>query len=360
MTRGFFEAKDHENLILHHDARTGLKAIVAVYSTALGPALGGVRFHPYARDEDAVDDALRLARAMAHKNALAGLALGGGKAVIVGDPTTDKTPELLAAYAHVVQSLEGGYVTACDAGTTTEDMDLIARDCSYVVGTSTRRGGAGDPSVLTAYGVFRGMVACAEHVWGTQSLAGRRVGVAGVGKVGARLVRLLTKNGASVVISDVYDQAVDLVRRAHPEVDVAVDTDALIRSDLDVYAPCAMGGSLDDHTVPRIRARIVCGAENNQLVRESLAADLHHRRVVYAPDYVVNAGGVIHVAQELGGAGGREAELRVAAIYDTTKEILEHAAEQGIPPAAVAQQRAEERIRTADHARRHAAPEVRP
>ncbi|WP_329052954.1 valine dehydrogenase [Amycolatopsis sp. NBC_01488] len=351
MTRGFFEAKDDENLIFHHDAYTGLKAVVAIYSTALGPALGGLRFYPYARGEDAVDDAIRLARAMAHKNALAGLALGGGKAVIIGDPSTDKTPELLRAYAQVVQSLEGRYVTACDAGTSTEDMDLIARDCTYVVGTSTSRGGAGDPSLLTAYGVFRGMAACAEHVWGTPSLAGRRVGVAGVGKVGTRLVQLLVENGASVLISDIHDEAIDVARRAHPAVDVAVDTDNLIRSDLEIYAPCAMGGSLDDHAVSQIRARIVCGAENNQLQRESLAADLHHRQVVYAPDYVVNAGGVIHVAQELGGAGGREAELRVAAIYETTKEILERAAEQGISPAVIAQQRAEERIRTADRGR---------
>ncbi|EFL12597.1 predicted protein [Streptomyces sp. AA4] len=347
----FFDKIGHENIVFHHDSRAGLKAIIAVYSTALGPALGGVRFHAYSSAENALSDALRLSQAMAYKNALAGLALGGGKAVIIGDPASDKTDALWRAYGRVVNSLRGSYITAPDSGTTATDMDAIARDCSYVAGRSRENSGTGDPSPATAYGVFRAMVACAEHVWGSPSLAGRRVGVAGVGKVGTALVKRLLQGGASVVVSDISDRAVEAVRRDHPEVDVAVDTEALASADLDVYAPCALGGALDAHAVARLRARVVCGAANNQLAHDSVADDLHAQRVLYAPDYVVNAGGVIHAAQELAGLNReREAAVRVGRIYETTAEILCQAAEDDVPPLKVAQQRADERIRSAETA----------
>lgn len=347
----FFDKVGHEEIVFHHDSRSGLKVIIAEYSTALGPALGGVRFHPYASTEDALADALRLSQAMAYKNALAGLALGGGKAVIIGDPASGKTDALWRAYGRAVNSLRGSYITAPDSGTSTTDMDAIARDCSYVVGRSRENRGAGDPSPSTAYGVFRAMVACAEQVWGAPSLADRRVGVAGVGKVGMLLVKRLLKGGASVVVSDISDRAIETVRREHPEVDVATDTDALVSSDLDVYAPCALSGALDAHAVAHLRARVVCGAANNQLAHESIADDLHAQRVLYAPDYVVNAGGVIHVAQELAGPNReREAAVRVAQIYETTAEILCQAAEDDVPPLTVAQQRADERIRQAETA----------
>src|SRR5213078_2151410 len=228
-----------------------LKAIIAIYSTALGPALGGTRFHPYETEAEALHDVLELSRAMAYKNALAGLDLGGGKAVIWGDPQRDKSEPLLRAYGRFVQSLGGRYYTACDVGTYTVDMDVVARECRYVTGRSVEHGGAGDSSILTAYGVFQGMRACAGHRWGTQTLAGRRVGITGVGKVGLHLVGHLLEDRATVVVADVSADAIDRVRAAYPGavVEVAADDGALVRADLDVYAPSALGGSLNDETV---------------------------------------------------------------------------------------------------------------
>jgi valine dehydrogenase (NAD+) len=215
---GVFErASGHEQVVFCHDEPTGLKAIIAVYSTALGPALGGTRFYPYATEQDALEDVLNLARGMAYKAALAGLDLGGGKAVIIGDPATVKTEALLRAYGRFVQSLNGRYYTACDVGTSSPDMDHVARECEYVTGRTVAHGGAGDSSVLTAYGVFQGMRAAAQFTWGAPTLAGRTVGIAGVGKVGRHLVRHLLEDGAEVVITDVDDRAVAAVRAEHPE-----------------------------------------------------------------------------------------------------------------------------------------------
>ena len=201
-------AAEHEQVVFCNDAATGLKAIIAIHSTALGPALGGTRFHPYGSTDDAVRDVLNLSRGMSYKAALAGLDLGGGKAVIIGDPATDKNEPLLRAYGRFVQSLHGRYYTACDVGTFSEDMDVVARECSFVTGRTVAHGGAGDSSVLTAYGVFQGMRAAAEYVWGEPGLAGRTVGVAGVGKVGHHLVGHLIQDGASVVVTDVSPAAV--------------------------------------------------------------------------------------------------------------------------------------------------------
>jgi valine dehydrogenase (NAD+) len=231
----------HEQVVFCQDEGSGLRAIIGIYSTALGPALGGTRFHPYPSEAAALADVLALSHGMAYKNALAGLDHGGGKAVILGDPERDKSEALLRAYGRFVQSLGGRYYTACDVGTYVSDMDVVARECDFVTGRSEAAGGAGDSSVLTAYGVFQGMRASAEHVWGTPSLAGRRVGVAGVGKVGSHLVRHLLADGAHVVVTDVSERAVELVRKRHPEVDAVDDTDALVRADLDVYAPSAQG-----------------------------------------------------------------------------------------------------------------------
>src|SRR5919108_1995634 len=223
----------HEQVVFCHDETSGLKAIIAIYSTALGPALGGTRFYPYASEDDALADVLNLSRGMAYKNALAGLDHGGGKAVIMGPPATDKTEALLRAYGRFVQSLNGRYYTACDVGTYSEDMDVIARESRFVTGRTVAHGGAGDSSVLTAYGVFQGMRAAAETVWGSPSLRGRRVGVEGVGKVGHRLVEHLREDGADVVITDVSAAAVARVRARHPEVEVVADNDALVRTELD-------------------------------------------------------------------------------------------------------------------------------
>jgi len=335
----------HEQVVFCQDEATGLRAIIAVYSTALGPALGGTRFYPYPSEDAALEDVLNLSRGMAYKNALAGLDHGGGKAVIVGDPNQIKTEALLRAYGRFVHSLGGRYYTACDVGTYVHDMDVIARETPFVTGRSPSDGGAGDSSILTAYGVFQGMRASAEYLWGTPSLRGRRVGVAGVGKVGSYLVSHLLDDGASLVVTDVSEQAVARVRALHPQVDVADSTAELVRTtDLDVYAPCALGGALDDDTVAALHARIVCGGANNQLAHPGVEKLLADRGILYAPDYVVNAGGVIQVADEIHGFDFERAKAKAKRIYDTTQKIFTVAATENIPPAVAADRLAERRM----------------
>ena len=331
----------HEQVSFRADEATGLRSIIALYSTALGPGLGGTRFYPYASEQDALDDVLNLSTAMAYKNALAGLDHGGGKAVIIGDPARDKTEALLRAYGRFVDSLGGRYVTACDVGTYVADMDVVAQETRWATGRSEANGGAGDSSVLTAFGVFQGMRASAEHIWGTPTLAGRRVGIAGVGKVGVHLVDHLLADGASVVVTDVSSTAVERVRSAHAEVEVAPNADTLAAADLDVYSPCAMGGALSDEVASVLQARIVCGAANNQLAHPGTEQLLADRGVLYAPDYVVNSGGVIQVADELHGFDFARAKAKTAGIFETTRRVFELAATDGVPPAVAADRLAE-------------------
>jgi valine dehydrogenase (NAD+) len=281
---------------------------------------------------------------MSYKNALAGLDLGGGKGVIIGDPARVKTEALLRAYGRFVQSLGGRYITACDVGTYVADMDVVARECDWVTGRSPEHGGAGDSSVLTAFGVFQGMRAAAQYRWGSPSLQGRRVGVAGVGKVGHHLVRHLVEDGAVVVVTDISKASVDRVKAAYPQAEVVPDVESLIRADLDVYAPCALGGALDDVSVPALSASVVCGAANNQLAHPGVEKDLADRNILYAPDYVVNAGGVIQVADEIGGFSFERAKNKAAKIFDTTLEIFKSAAAEGVPPAVAADRLAERRM----------------
>ena len=345
MTEGVFaRSSGHEQVVFCHDEASGLKAIIGIYSTALGPALGGTRFYPYDDENDALDDVLALSKGMAYKNALAGLDLGGGKAVIIGDPKTLKSEALLRAFGRFVQSLGGRYITACDVGTFVQDMDIVARESDYVTGRSPEDGGAGDSSVLTAFGVFQGMRASAEHVWGTPDLAGRRVGVAGVGKVGHILVGHLVEAGAEVVVTDVYAPAIERTRAAYPSVRAVSDVDTLLRTELDVFAPCALGGALNDHTVPMLSARIVCGAANNQLAHAGIDKLLAERGVLYAPDYLVNAGGVIQVDDERHGFDFARAKRKTTAIFDTTKAVFALAEADGVPPATAADRLAERRM----------------
>lgn len=334
----------HEQVVFCADERSGLRAIIAIHSTALGPALGGTRFYPYANEDEALTDALRLSRGMTYKNALAGLDHGGGKAVIIGDPALDKSEALLRAYGCFVQSLSGRYYTACDIGTYSADMDIVARETRYVTGRTEAHGGAGDSSVLTAHGVFQGMRAAAEHAWGTSSLAGRTVGVEGVGKVGHRLVEHLLADGASVIVTDVNAAAVDRVRAHHPQVEVATGTDALIAAELDVYAPCALGGTLNDMTVPALNAAVVCGAANNQLAHPGIEKRLADRGVLYTPDYVVNSGGVVQVADEIEGFVFDRAKAKADQIFPTTRRIFEIATSEDVPPAVAADRLAERRM----------------
>lgn len=342
------EQGGHEQVVICQDRASGLKAVIALHSTALGPALGGTRFYPYASEEEAVADALNLSRGMSYKNAMAGLDHGGGKAVIIGDPDTieaGRKAELLLAYGRFVASLGGRYVTACDVGTYVADMDVVARECRWTTGRSPENGGAGDSSVLTAFGVFQGMRASAQHLWGDPTLRGRTVGVAGVGKVGHHLVEHLLSDGAEVVVTDVREESVRRITDRHPEVRVAADTDALIRTEgLDIYAPCALGGALNDESVPVLTAKVVCGAANNQLAHPGVEKDLADRSVLYAPDYVVNAGGVIQVADELHGFDFDRCKAKATKIFDTTLAIFARAKLDGIPPAAAADRIAEQRM----------------
>lgn len=343
---GVFDlAAAHEQLTFCVDEAAGLRAIVAIHSTALGPALGGTRFFPYADEQAAIADVCDLARGMTLKAALAGLDLGGGKAVILGDPRALKSEALLRAYGRFVESLGGRYYTACDVGTTSADMDLVGRETGFVTGRTVEAGGCGDSSVLTAYGVFQGMRAAAEATWGTPSLDGRTVGVAGVGKVGSHLVGHLVGDGARVVVADVAPEATAAVVAAHPEVQVVASTAELVASPLDVYAPCALGHALTDDVVDALSAQVVCGAANNQLARPGIDQRLHERGIRYAPDFCVNAGGLIQVADELRGFSFERAKQRVTGIFATTQQVFALAEQERTTPAHAADLLAEERIR---------------
>ena len=336
---------EHEQVVFCNDRATGLRAIIAIHSTALGPALGGTRFYPYASTDDAIIDVLNLSRGMSYKNALAGLDLGGGKAVIIGDPAELTTEALLRAYGRFVQSLDGRYVTAGDVGTFSEDMDDIARECDFVTGRTVAHGGAGDSSVLTAFGTFQGMRAAAEQAWGEPTLAGRTVGVAGVGKVGRHLVRHLIEDGATVVVTDVHAPSVEAIREQFPQVTAVPTTAELVASDIDVYAPCAMGGAISDDVLDVLRATIICGAANNQLAHPGVEKAIEERGVLYAPDYCVNSGGVIQVADELEGFSFERAQQRASGIFETTRTVFENAKADGVPPAIAADRLAERRMR---------------
>ena len=334
----------HEQVVFCQDRASGLKAIIAIYSTALGPALGGTRFYPYASEDAAVEDVLKLSKAMAYKAACAGIDLGGGKAVILGDPTRDKSEALLRAYGRFVQSLGGRYYTACDVGTFVQDMDVIAKETAYATGRSPEDGGAGDSAVLTAYGVFQAMRAAAQHTWGAPTLSGRRVAVEGVGKVGHHLVEHLLADGASVVVSDVDRAALERSQALGAQ---AMDVEAMRTADCDVYAPCALGGSVTDELVPALQARVVCGAANNQLAHPGVEKVLADRGILYTPDYVANAGGLVQVADEAVGRGGfrfERARAKATQIFDTTLAIFALADSDGVPPAVAADRLAERRM----------------
>ena len=340
---------DYEQVVFCQDRGTGLKAIVAIHSTTLGPALGGTRFFPYRNEDEGLEDVLRLAKGMTYKAAAAGLDLGGGKAVIFGDPAVDKSEALLRVYARFVDSLGGRYVTAEDVGTTQADMDVIRRETRSVTGVSQELGGSGDPSAATAYGVLWAMKAVARRLWGDTTLADAHVAVSGVGKVGTHLVRHLVEERARVTVADVDAEA---VARVVKDYDVeSVEVEKIHALDADIYSPCAMGGALDATTIPELRCAAVVGSANNQLATADDDKLLHRLGVVYAPDYVVNAGGVINIASELSHRGyhpGRAYE-QVRRIFDTVATVLDTAAAEGIPTGAAADRYAEGRIARLRH-----------
>jgi valine dehydrogenase (NAD+) len=334
----------HEQVVFCSDRTSGLRAIVAVHSTALGPALGGTRMRPYPDEAAALDDVLRLARAMTYKNALAGLDHGGGKAVIIANPATDKTEVLLRAYGRFVEGLGGRYVTAGDMGISVTDLDVVGRETRFVTGRSEANGGGGDSGVLTAFGVLQGMRACATHRWGGPSLAGRTVGILGLGKVGRRLAGHLVAEGATVVATDTDPAAAERTRAEHPQVTLVATAAALLDQPLDVLSPCATGGVLDDASAARVDVQVVCGGANNQLRTPHAAEVLAARGVLYAPDYLVNSGGVIQVADEWRGFSAERARARVEHVYDATLAVLRRADAAGVTPLEAADHLAEERI----------------
>jgi leucine dehydrogenase len=337
---------DHgcESLHLTADPTTGLRALVAVHSTVLGPGLGGTRFRPYPDLASAAVDVCRLARGMTYKHAACGNDQGGGKAVIIGDPATLRSEALLRSYGRFVDGLGGRYLTAEDVGTTQADMDLLRSVTPYVTGTSEALGGSGDPSPATAWGVFHAMAATAERVWGSPSMTGRHVVVLGVGKVGSGLARHLHEHGARLTLADVRADAVDALAA---ELGAAVlPPDEALLAECDVLSPCALGAVLSSETIPRLRCAAVCGAANNQLATDPDGDALAERGILYAPDYVVNAGGVINIADETapGGYDHDRAYARVATIADTVRRIFALADERGLTPAAAADAFAEARL----------------
>jgi glutamate dehydrogenase/leucine dehydrogenase len=344
---GVFEAigsDTHEEVLYGADPVSGLQTIIAIHSTALGPALGGTRFFAYASESDALTDVLRLAKAMSYKAAAAGLDLGGGKGVIIGDPRTIKTERLMRAYGRVVDSLGGRYVTAEDVGTTARDMLDISRETRWVTGIPEVHGGSGDPSPATARGVMAAMRSVAVRLWDSDDLSNRTVAVQGVGKVGSSLAQRLTKVGATVVVADVNDATVAAMEReygAHP-----VPNDEIYDVPCDIFAPCALGGSLNETTIPRLQCRAVVGAANNQLATEADADRLAAADILYAPDFVVNAGGIINITEELRGYSWERAAAAVDLVGENLSRVFTAADSQGTNPNVAAVAVAQERMTT--------------
>lgn len=344
MDAPFSQFDGHEQVVFGADADSGLRCIVAVHSTRLGPAVGGARFHPYADEAEALADALRLSKAMAYKAACAGLDLGGGKAVIIGDPATDKSEALLRAYGRVVASLGGRYVTACDVGTTPADLAVVGRETRWATGADPVEGGSGDSGVMTAYGTYVGIKACSARAFGRDDLAGRHVSVLGVGKVGRRLVELLAAEGTRLSVADVNEAATAWCAEHYGAEVVPVDKAHAV--DADVFSPNALGGVIHDGTLPELQCRVVAGAANNQLAEPRHGDALAEAGILYAPDYVINAGGLIQVADELNPRGYSEARVRVRTegIAARLHEVFVAADAQGVSTAVAADRLAERRM----------------
>ncbi|MDP1419301.1 branched-chain amino acid dehydrogenase [Peribacillus simplex] len=338
----YLEKYDYEQLLFCQDKQSGLKAIIAIHDTTLGPALGGTRMWTYASEEEAIEDALRLSRGMTYKNAAAGLNLGGGKTVIIGDPRKDKNEEMFRAFGRYIQGLNGRYITAEDVGTTVEDMDLIHEETDFVTGISPAFGSSGNPSPVTAYGVYRGMKAAAKEAFGTDSLEGKVIAVQGVGNVSYNLCRHLHEEGAKLIVTDINKESV--ARAVESFGATAVNPDEIYGVDCDIYAPCALGAVINDHTINQIRAKVIAGAANNQLKETVHGDQIHEKGIIYAPDYVINAGGVINVADELLGYNRERALKKVETVYDTIERVIEIAKRDQIPTYKAADRMAEERI----------------
>jgi leucine dehydrogenase len=334
---------DHEQIVFCNDKDTGLKAIIGIHNTVLGPALGGTRMWKYTNEWEALNDVLRLSRGMTYKSAISGLNLGGGKAVIIGDAKTDKSPELIQKFGAFIHSLSGKYITAEDVGTTTPDMDLIRDITPHVTGISEARGGSGNPSPVTAYGVYMGMKAAAKYQFGSDKLDGKKILVQGIGHVGETLVDFLVKEGANVQITDINEARLQEIETKYGA--SIFRGEDIYSAEVDIYSPCALGATINDETIHKIKAKVIAGAANNQLANEQIHGQiLKERGIAYAPDFLINAGGIINVYGEIVGYDKAEAMRRTENIYNTTLEIFNFAKTQNSTTHQAALSIAEKRI----------------
>ena len=332
----------YEQVLFCADPGVGLRAIIAIHDTTLGPGCGGVRVWPYASEGEALEDALRLSRAMTYKAAAADIPLGGGKAVIIADSRKDKTEAMMRSYGRFVDTLGGRYVTTTDVGSASRDLEHIRQETRHVAGLPIAAGGSGDTSIMTGFGLYMGMKACARATWGSDSLRGRKVAMQGFGKVATQAAKLLLEEDARLVATDIHEDALERAR----DMGVAVTApEGIFDVDCDIFSPCALGGIINGETIPRLTARVIAGGANNQLLTDADGEELHRRGILYAPDYVVNAGGIINVSAEIG-APYSEARARekTERIYEIMGRIIAASGEREISTAAAADRLAEERL----------------
>ena len=334
---------EHENVVFCNDEETGLKAIIAMHDTTLGPALGGTRMWNYNSEEEALRDVLRLSRGMTYKAAISGLNLGGGKAVIIGDSAKDKSEKLMRKFGQFVETLSGKYITAEDVGMNTKDMEYVRMETKHVTGIPKSMGGSGDPSPVTAYGVYMGMKATAKFLWDNDSLNGKRIVVQGVGHVGEFLVKYLSDEGAEVFICDINNEKLEEVKNKFGA--SIIDNNSILDFNMDIYAPCALGGILNTYTIDKLKCSIVCGGANNQLEDEERdSLHLKNRGIIFAPDFLVNSGGLINVYSEIKGYSKEISLEKTKEIFNTTLDILNKSKAEGISSYVAAMNIAKERI----------------
>ena len=337
------QINNHEQIVFCNDNDSGLKAIIAVHNTVLGPSLGGLRMWPYKTEMEALNDVLRLSRGMTYKSSVAGLNLGGGKAVIIGDAKKDKTEALLRRFGKFVDGLSGRYITAEDVGVSSKDMEIISKETRYVTGLPESIGGSGDPSPVTAYGVYLSMKASAKERWGSDSLNGKKIAVQGVGHVGEYLVKFLSKEKAKIFIADINDEKLKSVSKEYGA--EVISGDKMYDLDLDIYAPCALGATINTENLNKLKCSIICGAANNQLADEKIHGEMVLKKgILYAPDFVVNAGGIINVYSEWIKNTREQAMKQTESIYNTISNVFKISKAENVPTYIVANRLAEKRI----------------
>jgi leucine dehydrogenase len=334
----------HEQLVVVSDAGSGLKAIIAIHDTTLGPACGGTRIWPYKSEQEAIWDALRLSRAMTYKSAAADLPLGGGKGVIIADSYTQKTEALVRAYGRFVDTLGGRYLTTTDVGSTGRDMEYIKQETDHVVGLPVTSGGSGDTSIMTGLGIYMGMKACAKETWGNDSLRGKVVAMQGFGKVATHTAHHLMKEDATLVVTDVFDGALDRARDRGLKV---VKPDEIYGLDCDIFAPCALGGVINPETIPKLKCKVIAGGANNQLLSDTDGEALHRLGILYGPDYILNSGGIINVESEISGIYNADrAQEKTERVYEIIERVISISKNEEIPTAKAADRLAEERLKS--------------